>query len=47
MRLELKAKDQLAAYGQVFKDLPTVGFSTYGEEYIGHLNQTSTILLLE
>ena len=45
--LELKAKDQLAAYGQVFKDLPTVGFSTYGEEYIGHLNQTSTILLLE
>lgn len=42
--LELKDKQQCAAYGEVFDDVPTVGFSTYGEAYIGHINQTSTIL---
>ncbi len=42
--LELKAKHQCAAYGEVFRDIPTIGFSTYGESYIGHINQTSTLL---
>jgi hypothetical protein len=45
--LELQQKSQEAAYGQVFAEVPTVGFSTYGEQYIGHINQTSTILLLK
>ncbi len=44
--LELEAKKQCEAYGHVFSHVPTVGFSTYGEEFVGHINQTSTILAL-
>lgn len=45
--LELEAKKQTAAYGKVFADIPTIGFSTYGEEYLGHINQTSTMLVFK
>lgn len=45
--LELEEKGQTQAYGELFKDIPTVGFSTYGEEYIGHVNQTSTMLVIK
>ena len=44
--LELEAKEQTQEYGELFSDIPMVGFSTYGESYIGHINQTSTILVL-
>ena len=44
--LQLKAEGRMAEYGALFKDFPTIGFSTYGESYIGHMNHTSTIVLL-
>jgi len=37
--LELEKKKQMEDYGKIFSDFPTIGFSTYGEEYIGHVNQ--------
>lgn len=45
--LELDAKSVSDAYGKVFAKAPMVGFSTYGEEYIGHINQTATMLVLK
>lgn len=45
--LELEAKKQQPEYGEIFKGIPTVGFSTYGEAYLGHLNQTATMLVLK
>jgi len=45
--LELKQKNQTEAYGQLFADVPTIGFSTYGEEFIGHINQTATMLVFK
>jgi hypothetical protein len=43
--LELKDQGKTEAFGQLFTQ-STVGFSTYGEAYIGHINQTATILAL-
>ncbi len=43
--LQLRAENQCQQYGSIFSGIPTVGFSTYGEEYLAHMNQTSTMLL--
>ena len=45
--LELYQKKQDEAYGKVFENVPTVGFSTYGEQYLGHINQTSTMIVIK
>ena len=45
--IELDAKNQMKEYSELFGNVPTIGFSTYGESYIGHMNQTSTMLLLK
>lgn len=42
--IELEQKGQIQQYGEIFSDIPTIGLSTYGEAYIGHINQTSTML---
>lgn len=45
--LELESKKQEFEYGAIFKGVPTIGFSTYGEEYLGHINQTSTMIVFK
>ncbi len=42
--LELANKRQSEAYGELFADIPTVGFNSYGEQFIGHMNQTATMI---
>jgi hypothetical protein len=45
--LELGQKHLKQDYGKLFTDIPTVGFSTYGEQLIGHVNQTATMLVFK
>jgi hypothetical protein len=45
--LQLKQEGRTQAYADIFKHYPMVGFSTYGEAYIGHINQTSTMLIFK
>lgn len=45
--LELGKEGKLKAYSDIFHPVPAIGFATYGESYIGHINQTSTMLLLK
>jgi len=44
--IELEQKGQTETYGKLFENIPTIGFSTYGEQYVSHINQTSTMLLI-
>jgi hypothetical protein len=44
---ELSRNNQLKEYSEIFGIVPAIGFATYGESYIGHINQTSTMLLIK
>lgn len=44
--LELKSLNKTKEYGDLFTKVPTIGFSTYGEADIGHINQTATMIAL-
>ena len=44
---ELKEEGKGDEYASLFKSIPTISFGTFGESYIGHMNQTSTMLLLK
>jgi len=46
-KLELKQKNLTKEYGDIFSAASTIGFSTYGEQYIGHINQTATMLVFK
>ena len=42
---ELERKNELQAYSDIFTGMPAIGWGTFGESYIGHMNQTSTMLI--
>jgi hypothetical protein len=42
---QLRNENRCDQYAAIFSGIPMVGFSTYGEAYLGHMNQTSTILV--
>jgi len=46
-KLELEQTQRLGDYGALFHRFKCIGFSTYGESYIGHINQTSVMLLFQ
>ncbi|HEV3201774.1 MAG TPA: FIST N-terminal domain-containing protein [Bryobacteraceae bacterium] len=43
--LQLRGENRCDQYGAIFAGIPVAGFSTYGEAYLGHMNQTSTMLV--
>lgn len=45
-RLFHKKINDLEDYKKIFSYVPTIGFDTYGEEYLSHINQSLTALIL-
>lgn len=43
--LQLRGENRCDQYCAIFEGIPMAGFSTYGEAYLGHMNQTSTMLV--
>ena len=45
--LEILNEDQVEPYCALFGRYPSIGFSTNGEAFLGHINETSTILVIK
>ncbi|TQD25657.1 FIST signal transduction protein [Methanolobus vulcani] len=45
--LNLESDGKSKEYAEIFNDIPTTGFSTYGEQYLGHINQTATMIIFK
>ena len=45
--LEILSKNQVDSYCALFGRYPSIGFSTNGEAFLGHINETSTILVIK
>lgn len=45
--LEILNEKQVQPYCALFGRYPSIGFSTNGEAYLGHINETSTILVIK
>ncbi len=45
--LEILNEKQVEPYCALFGRYPSIGFSTSGEAYLGHINETSTILVIK
>jgi len=45
--VELEKKNLTKEYAEIFKELPSIGFSVYGEAYLGHVNQTATMIVFK
>ena len=46
-RFELENKNLVEQYGELFADIPTIGFYSYGEVHMAYMNQTATMLVFE
>lgn len=42
---ELERQNLTQDYAKIFENIPTAGLSAYGEQFIGHLNQTAVMLV--
>ena len=45
--LEILNENQVEPYCALFGRYPSIGFSTNGEAFLGHINETSTILVIK
>ncbi|PGK51448.1 hypothetical protein CN918_27025 [Priestia megaterium] len=45
--MELAQTGQMNEYINLFSSIPNIGFTCYGEFYLGHMNQTSTMLIFK
>ncbi|MPN45935.1 hypothetical protein SDC9_193514 [bioreactor metagenome] len=44
---ELNSKEQMQDYVDIFANEKLIGFCSYGEAFIGHMNHSTTFLILE
>lgn len=45
--LELEREKQEFEYTAIFNGIPTVGFNTFGEQYLGHINNSSIMVVFK